>query len=284
VCKTIPILVWSALVSLGLLHAAPLEAQTWRTLTSARQVWDREPLDLQIQYGAGRLTIRPADPPTLYEMELRYAEEVVTPVVEYDEQGRTLRLGVRPVEGRRSLNRRDASTASIRLTRQVPLDIDLSFGAGRAEIQLGGVAVRRLAVSTGASETTLDFDTANPVVAHSVSIEAGAADLRVTGLGNARAERISFQGGVGATVLDFWGSWDRSATASVQMGVGSVTLRLPRHLGVRVDRSSFLTSFTAPGMEREGNSYYSPNWQNAPHRLTIDVSAALGSITIQWIE
>jgi hypothetical protein len=284
VCKTIPILVWSALVSLGLLHAAPLEAQTWRTLTSARQVWDREPLDLQIQYGAGRLTIRPADPPTLYEMELRYAEEVVTPVVEYDEQGRTLRLGVRPVEGRRSLNRRDASTASIRLTRQVPLDIDLSFGAGRAEIQLGGVAVRRLAVSTGASETTLDFDTANPVVAHSVSIEAGAADLRVTGLGNARAERISFQGGVGATVLDFGGSWDRSATASVQMGVGSVTLRLPRHLGVRVDRSSFLTSFTAPGMEREGNSYYSPNWQNAPHRLTIDVSAALGSITIQWIE
>src|SRR5690606_21110134 len=116
-----------------------------------------------------------------------------------------------------------------------------------------------------------------------VRISAGAADLRVTGLGNARAQNIQFEGGVGATVLDFGGTWTGNTTAAVDMGIGSLTLRLPRDQGVRINRSSFLTSFSTPGLERRDGSYFSSNWQSAPHQITIDVSAALGSVDIQWI-
>jgi hypothetical protein len=49
-------------------------------------------------------------------------------------------------------------------------------------------------------------------------------------------------------------------------------------------RTSFLTSFDAPGLERRGDSYYSANWNSTPNQLTIDVSAALGSIEIEWID
>jgi hypothetical protein len=261
------------------------EAQSWRTVTSARQVWDREPMEVRVQYGAGTLRIEPAEPPTLYELELRYDENVSTPVVEFDESARRLRLGATSAQGgRRRLAVRDGATADVRLTREVPLDLSLEFGAGSANIRLGGVSVRRLSLSTGASETRVTFDAPNPIDAERVSIDAGAADLRVTGLGNVRAERIDFQGGVGSTVLDFSGDWARGAAASVQMGVGAITFRIPRTLGVRIDRSSFLTSFSAPGLERQGNSYYSANWDGARHRLTIDVSAALGSIDVQWID
>ena len=75
-----------------------------------------------------------------------------------------------------------------------------------------------------------------------------------------------------------------SATASVEMGVGSLTLRLPRSQGIQVNRSSFLTSFSAQQLERRGDSYFSDNWATAPHKLTIDVSAALGSIDIEWVD
>jgi hypothetical protein len=280
-----------SLIALGSMTAlsacertASIEAQTWRTLTSERQVRDTAPIDVQIQYGAGTLTIEPAVSPTLYRMTLRYDEEAFSPLAEYDQDRRVPRLGVQsPERGRRSIRGRDESTATIALTRAVPLNLNLDFGAGRADIQLGGVSLRRLSISTGASETTVVFDSPNPVLADRISIEAGAADLRVTGLANTRAERISFQGGVGATVLDFGGTWSRSTTASVQMGIGSVTLRLPRGQGVRINRSSFLTSFSTPGLERRGNSYYSANWDNAPHQLTIDLSAALGSVDVQWL-
>lgn len=278
------ITIWGALVLGALTVAGAAEAQTWRTMTSARQAWDREPVDVQVQYGAGTLNVGPADRQMLYTMEIRYDEEVFSPVAEYDAERRRLRLGVRGGEGRRRMNVRDGATATIGLGRDVPLDLNLEFGAGRADIQLGGVAIRRLSLSTGASETTVGFGEPNPQSAERLQIEAGAADLRVTGLGNARAERIEFKGGVGATLLDFGGSWDRSTSASVQMGVGSVTLRLPRSVGVRVDRNSFLTSFSAPGLERQGNSYVSANWDSAAHQLTIHISAALGSIDIQWID
>src|SRR5690606_20645951 len=104
------------------LHGGVADAQTMRTMTSARQVWDREPLDLDIQYGAGTLRIDPAEPPYLYRMELRYDEEVFTPVVQYDQDDRRLRLGVRSPEGSRRLNVREGSRATIALTREVPLD------------------------------------------------------------------------------------------------------------------------------------------------------------------
>ncbi len=258
-------------------------AQSWRTLTSARQVWDREPLDVRLEYGAGKLTLTPADQPMLYQMEMRYDEDHFSPITDFDAERRILRLGVEGKKGSRGLRFRDGSHATIALSREVPIDLDLNFGAGEADIDLGGVSLRSLEISTGASETRVAFGKANPIRAERVAIEAGAADLEVVGLGNARAERISFEGGVGSTLLDFAGRWDRNATASVEMGIGSVTLRLPRGLGVRINKDSFLTRFDSEGLVKRGSSYYSPDWESAAHRLTIDIDAAFGSIQVEWI-
>lgn len=219
----------------------------------------------------------------LYQMEMRYDEDNFEPVTEFDADERLLRLGVKGKEGRRNLRLREGSHATIALSRRVPIDLDLDFGAGEADLDLGGISLRSLEISTGASETRVRFGAPNPVRAERVSIEAGAAELEVIGLGNARAERISFEGGVGSTLLDFSGAWDRSATASVQMGIGSVTLRLPRGLGVRVNKDSFLTSFDSQGLVKRGDSYFSPDWESATHQLTIDIDAAFGSIEVEWI-
>ncbi|MEX2583801.1 MAG: toast rack family protein [Gemmatimonadota bacterium] len=279
------IALWGPAAAAGLLGDISVEAQTWRTMTSARQVWDTAPMEVNIRYGAGTLTVGTAESPMLYQMDIRYDEEAFTPLAEYDEDERELRLGVESIRGNReSFTMREGSTATIRLGREVPMDLDLEFGAGKAQIELGGIPLRGLELSTGASETVVSFSEPNPVDAERITIEAGAADLRVIGLGNTRASRIEFHGGVGATVLDFGGQWQGSATASVDMGIGSVTLRLPRSHGIRLDRSSFLTSFTAPGLERRGESYYSANWGETSNQLTIDVSAAFGSIEIDWID
>ncbi len=277
------LLFWVPIVVGVWLAGGNADAQT-RTMSSERQVWSTEPLHIQIQFGAGRLQIAAAEFPTLYRMELEYDEVNFSPLVEYDESGRRLRLGVRSPEGSGRRNIREGSRATISLTRQVPLDLKLEIGAAESVIDLGGVSLQRLSLTTGASETTMRFDTPNPIVAERISIEAGAADLRVFGLGNTRAQQISFKGGVGATVLDFSGDWSHSAQASVEMGIGSVTLRLPRRQGIRLNRSSFLTSFTAPGLERRADGYFSANWQSAEHQLTINVSAALGSIQVEWID
>jgi hypothetical protein len=278
--RALPVLV----AAVALAACGPADAQEWRNITSARQVQDRSPLDVQIRYGAGELRVEPAESPMLYTMEMRYDERHFSPITAYDANRRTLRLGTEGREQRRGrMNVREGGRATIALTREVPIDLDLQFGAGEASIDLGGIALRRVALSTGASETRVRFSSQNPITADQVRIEAGAASVEISGLANTRAERINFQGGVGSTTLDFSGEWTRSATASVQLGIGSVVLRIPRGVGVRVSRSSFLTSFDAEGLVRQGNSFFSSDWDTATHKLDLNVNAAFGSVRIEWI-
>lgn len=265
------------------LLAAPAHGQTWRTMTSARQLPAGGPVRVELEYGAGELRVRPTEGALLYRMEMRYDEEHVTPVSTFDAASRTLRLGVSGRGQKRSgSGSGEGSRASVELTRAVPLDLQLHFGAGEAELDLGGVRLQRLDVATGASETTIRFDAPNPIAAQEVSIRSGAAELKAYNLGNSGASRFSFQGGVGSTLLHFGGSWSRSATATVQMGIGEVTFRFPRDLGVRINRKSMFTSFDADDMVKQGNSYMSRNWQSAPHRLTIELEAAFGSVDVEW--
>ena len=264
--------------------ALPADAQDWRTMTSSRRLLDREPHEVDIEYGAGTLRVLPAAAQYLYRMEVRYTDEGSRPVAEYDQQRRRLRLGTTNDNfNRRSVQWADEASATIELSKQVTMDLELHFGAGKAEIELGGLALRNVSISTGASDARVSFGAMNPIVAEEVSIEAGAAELHVEGLGNSRAKRVEFQGGVGATVLDFSGA-SGNMEAEIEMGVGSLTLRLPRSHGVKVERNAFLSSFDAPELVRDGNSYVSRNWAGATQRLSIDVSAALGSIDIQWVD
>lgn len=268
---------------LTIVAAGAAEAQTWRTMQSARQLWDREPTEIHIRYAAGDLRIGHTEGAMLYEMEMRYDEDHFRPLAEFDADTRRLRLGVEGTRRRGEMDLNEGSRATIGLTREVPLDVELDFGAGEADIELGGLRLRQLEVSTGASETSIRFGSPNRIRADRVTIEAGAAELDVVGLGNARARQIDFQGGVGSTTLDFTGSWGLDANASVQIGIGEVRLRFPRGLGVELRKRSFLTSFDGDGLVKRGDSYFSPDWETATHRLTIDVNAAFGSIEVEWV-
>lgn len=266
---------------LGAAAASGAPAQTWRTVSSARQIAGEPSVQVKVEYGAGTLELAPAPGSLLYQMEARYDADRFEPVTEYDPATRQLRLGIRG-EGRMRGAR--GGKITLGLAREVPIELDLEFGAGEADLELGDMALRRVEVQTGASETRIRWDRANRIPAEQVSFQAGAASLRASGLGNARAERFSFDGGVGETTLDFGGIWTRSATATIDMGVGALKLRFPRSLGVRINRDTFMTSFDADGMTQRGKSYFSRNWDTAAHRLTVDIDAAFGSIDVEWTD
>jgi hypothetical protein len=272
---------------LGLSLAAALllpsagSAQDWRTVTTMRQYSGEERVRVNVEYGAGELTVQPADAGALYRATLRYDADTFRPVTSYRDG--SLRLGL---EGGRSgiRNLRDQRGArlSIALGADAPLDLNMSFGAGKAEMELGGMRLRDLQVSTGASETTLRFSAPNPERLGRMKLEAGAAAFHVFGLGHANVERLDFSGGVGDIVLDFGGAWRGDLNADISMGIGSLTLHLPRHVGIRLRRETFLSSFEARGLVRRGNMYYSENWDTATHKLTININAAFGSINVRW--
>lgn len=263
------------------------EAQTprWETFTSARQVSGEKHLDVRAEYGAGQLRVAPASGDLLYRWELRYDARAETPVAEYDREEGTLRVGVNHRDREGTWDRDgDEARATLLLTPSIPTTLAVKFGAGKADLELGGLALDRVDVATGASETRVGWARPNRVPAREVRFAAGAAELEATGLGNARAERFEFDGGVGETTLDFSGDWTRDASAHVKMGMGSLTLRLPRELGVRITQDGFMTDFEAPGLTKRDGAYYSGNWDTAARKLTVDIDAAMGEIDVEWID
>lgn len=264
--------------------AAPATSQNWRTMNSSRQLHGTQPVEVEVAYGAGHLRLAPGASSLLYRMDLRYDADRAEPVTAWDEERRRLRLGVDMQQRGPSPEGKQVSRSSITLNPSVPIDLDLQFGAGEAELEFGGLRLNEVKLSTGASETRVHWSRPNSVRARRVEVEAGAADLHVIGIGHARADHFAFRGGVGSTVLDFGGAWDADGTASVQMGMGAVVLRIPRGMGVRIDRRSFMTTFDADGMVKKGNSYFTEGWERAKRRLTVNVEAALGSVKVEWID
>ena len=273
----------AALVGTALvLLAGAAEAQSWRTVTMSRQLSNRQEVRVFVKYGAGRLSVASSDEGLLYRMHLRYDEDLFEPVAEYE--GSTLRLGIESV-GRnvRIGRRRQSGELDLTLAAGVPMDLDLEFGAVRAELDLGGLALTDLDLSTGASESTVLISEPNSASMSVARFEVGAADLTARHLGNLNAERIEFDAGVGRLTLWFTGSWQQDARVSVDMGIGALELRFPQGLGVRLRKDSFLTSLDPQGLVKRGDEYYSLDWDDAERRVTIDLDAAFGSVKVVWV-
>lgn len=271
---------WIMAASMGLtLAPSALQAQTWSTMQFSRQLQTEREISVRVRYGAGQVFLSGADARHLYQARLRFDEEGVEPVHEYAD-GRLL-IGVDGT-GRRSPFRRGEGEGELelRLTRNLPMDLTMELGAVRAELDLGGLQLRSMQLTTGASDTEIRVSQRNPIEMERLKLEVGAAAFRARELGNLNARQIHLDVGVGDVRLDMEHLRRAETEVKVSMGLGSVEIRVPRGVGVELSRSTFLASVNAPGMTRSGDVWVSPEWGRAERQLRIQVDAALGSISV----
>jgi len=288
--------------SLGAGSVAPAAAQEWRNFRAARQAGSIETLEVELLYGAGRVSIEPSEAPFLYDARIRYDTDRFQPVrgwTEDDGHGR-LRLAMKSVDDdtdAATIRLEDwdldfdldqlrrtgdaAGTLDFKLHPGVPTSLRLGIGAAEARLSLGDLSLTALEVLTGASQTSVSFDRPNRVRMTNLTLHAGAAEFDAEELGNARFDHLEFHGAIGDVTLDFSGEWERSATAEVKMGLGGLKIRVPRDIGVRIERSSLLMALDAKDFVKDGNSYVSPNWDSAEIRLDIELEAALGAVEVE---
>jgi hypothetical protein len=144
--------------------------------------------------------------------------------------------------------------------------------------------IRRTTIQTGASETRVRVSKPNRESCSLAKFEVGAASFHAAGLANLNCEDLRVAGGVGEVILDFSGEQRNDMNAEIDMGLGSLTLRVPRGLALSVRKSGVLASFDSQGLIKRGNVYYSENFDKAEHKLTVQIDAALGAIKVQWVD
>jgi len=278
-----PLLVGPA-AAMGPTGPADLQAQTWKTVTASRRVTDEDGLRVSVEYGAGSLEIRRGDPGLLYSAVFQFDADRAAPRTEY-ERGR-LAVGLSAAGSRRADPDDWPPDTSLELALGpgLPLHLDMNFGAGRADLDLTGLALRKLAVNTGASESVIRVEEVNPEPMESAEIAVGAADLRVWGVGNLNVERLAVKSGLGSVVLRLDGEWPRDAVLDVEMGLGALAIQVPRSLGIRLRRpGSFLAAIDTEGLEKRGDFHQSLNWAAAERRVEVEIAAVLGSVDLEWI-
>ncbi len=273
----------AALIAGVVLAGAPIRAvaQEWRTLTSSRQLQSDAPATVRVEYVAGTLDLAPTTDPVLYRTALRYDAERTVPLAAFDAGSRSLTVGTRSASRTdwKSGNR-DGSSLTAALTTRAPLRLFLELGASRADVQLGGLRLSELEVRTGASEVRLDVSTPNSEDLVRFDLDVGAADVTVRNGGNLRARVTHVNVGAGALDYDLGGSWDGEMDVSANVAVGSMTLRAPTDVGLRIVARTFLAGFEKAGLEKRGDAWYSPDYDAAKRRATVRVTAVIGGFEV----
>lgn len=278
--KTLVTLVVAVLVPSS--SAADAVGQSWRTLTMSRHLGNERSVNVDVQYTAGRFSVGKVEAGTLYRMQLEYDEDRFEPVAEYD--GSNFRVGTEwRSRWTRFVTRDIAGEMKLALARDVSMDLEMAFGAVEADIDLGGFRLTALDIDTGASKMRLDISEPNAASISTVSLNVGAADVAVRHIGNLNAEVIEMNAGAAKVELDFTGEWQRDVQVLVDMGVGSLSLRFPKGLGVRFDADTFLSSSNLEELVKRGDTYFSLDYDDAEYRVTVDVDAAFGSVNVEWV-
>lgn len=269
------------------LGASSAAAQAMRPFSTYRQWHGETSTDARLEFAAGALRLAAGRPNELYRMDVLYDGERYQPVSEFDAARGSVTLGVRAAGngGLRVVSRSQLrQTASVTFSPKSDLALSVALGAVDGDLELGGLRLTSLDLETGASRATVRFSQPNAARCRAATLSSGAAELTVLGLGNSRCDRIAFEGGVGRVTLDFGGAWTSSSQVSVRMALGEVALRLPRRVGVRLTLDKFLATFEPQGLVRRGSSYLSPGYDQATRHLDIDVTTAVGGVTVGWLE
>lgn len=261
------------------LASLPLPAQSWQTLAVERATLPTTDLSVIVRYHAGRLSIKPARDSVRYRATLRYDARALEPLYSYSADSSALRLGTRERQGSNSGRRR--GDLDLTLGAVGTLDIDVQASAAETLLDLTGLPIKSLAVSSGASDTRVRFDRPNPVRMKRLTLSTGAASILVDRLGNANADEIVVRAGVGAVELDMTGTWQHDTDLRAEVSLGSLTIRVPGDVGVHVEISRVLASFSHEGLSAQNGAYVSDNWENATHKLRIFAQTVVGVLSIE---
>ncbi|MEW6510467.1 MAG: hypothetical protein AB1428_05850 [Bacteroidota bacterium] len=195
--------------------------------------------------------------------------------------------GAHEAEGKRGsfkISDWGGGTWHLKFSDAVPISFDVELGVGKGDFDLSGLQVKDFNLSTGASDVTLAFDEPNKSSIDNISIETGVSKFDGRNLCNANFKRFRFQGGVGAYTLDFGGTLSSEVDVDIEVGLGVLTIYVPKETGARVtyDKSWASKVDCAADFASSGdNEFMSGNYYASAGKMNIRIDSGLGSVRVR---
>ncbi|MGH3924812.1 MAG: toast rack family protein [Pseudonocardiaceae bacterium] len=111
-----------------------------------------------------------------------------------------------------------------------------------------------------------------------VDLGAGQSNLDLRGIDLAK---LDLETGAGQAMVDLTGDWRRDVTATIDAGVGQLTLRLPENVGARVEVDRGIGVVDAEGLRRDGDAYVNDAFGETAVTMRVMVNAGIGKIDLE---
>jgi len=192
------------------------------------------------------------------EAEFTYNIDEWEPTVTYDVSDGSGRLIVRQPNSDRLPATTDLRYEwDLRFADDVPLDMRIECGAGSQDIDLAGLMVTDLDIKLGAGQAEINLGD-NPQLTR--------ADIDI---------------GAGDTEISLNGDWDHDAEIDIQGGVGRISVRLPKDVGVRVEVTRGIGDTDASGLYRDNGAWVNEAYGDTDVTLEVTVQAGVGQIDLE---
>lgn len=281
----------------AVLLAAPGDESPDTRVSESRNRTSETAIYADIVLGHGSIYIEKAPADMIFEGEFVFKNN--RPEIHYEIIGEDGRLSINFDNGRTQQKGREPrwrnlsslkslyeNECRLKLSSELPIVINLDLGVTKGHLDLGGLKLREIRVCSGVSdEMNIDFDEPNPVLLEYFDVETGVGALDVYNLGNANLKRFNFEGGIGSYLLDFAGPYFPDTKATIELGLGKISLYLPTSAGVRmkVDKS-LLSSFEIDETYKKNDFYHNNLWGKTPQSLDLNIESRVGKVSVVWIE
>ena len=255
-------------------------------MDQSRPLGNEASLDTDVTLDVGSIEISGESSSKLYVLDLEYDKANYQPEINYDQAGsREGRLSFKLESQNKLRNQQHTNRLRLNLSDTLPVSLRINSGVGDSRLALSRLRLTRLDLEAGVGSAKLSSYEPNATICDEIRLRNGVGSLDAVGLGNLNFRRLDFEGGVGGANLDFSGAWKRDAEVRIQVGVGGVTAKIPRGIGVKITAEKhFLSGLQLDGFRREGNDdYYSENYDRSTVHITVVVQTGIGGFKVTWI-
>lgn len=237
-----------------------------------------EAIDLTLSFGAGEIKLSGGEENELVSGKATYNVEDFKPIVETDGNEVTIKQGSLNIKGIPNFEDSIKNEWDLKLL-NTPLNLHINAGAYSGKFALGGLSLKSLEISDGASDVNLSFEEPNQIEMDVFRYNTGASSVSLGGLANANAATIIFRGGAGSYTLDFSGELQRDAVVSIEAGISSLAIIVPEGTSAKVTVEGGMSNIDSFGDWEESGNVYTQS--GGDYKLTFLVKMGAGSVELR---
>lgn len=252
-------------------------------------------LKVNVESAFGKLVIGKCDDENVFSYDILRNPKLGDPTnqIKYSIVDRIGYLEIPASDGetskKKSFNIRSLETEKwiLDLTDRVPISMDIQLGAGKGSFDFTGLKIKDLDISTGASSVTIMFNKLNQQTIENLNIETGVSQFKAYNLSNANFNKLKFSGGIGSYELDFSGELNKEVDVDIEIGLGSITILIPKYAGAKVYYEKNWVSnidLDKDFDEEQNNEYVTSNYSGVKGKLNIRIEAGFGSVKVKRIK